>query len=81
MNGLSYKKILLTLLLTGLISSHMGNEDSAIAESRYIDLIHPFDEKTIYWPTGIPFQLEEVHKGMTSKGFWYEANNIRAAEH
>jgi kynurenine formamidase len=59
----------------------MGNEGSVKAESRYIDLTHSFDEKTIYWPTGIPFQLEEVHKGMTSKGFWYESNNIRAAEH
>jgi len=53
----------------------------AWAESRYVDLTHSFDESTIYWPTSRPFQLEEVHKGKTESGFWYEANNFSGAEH
>ena len=52
-----------------------------LADSRYIDLTHPFDQSTIYWPTSRPFQLDEVHKGKTESGFWYEANNFSAAEH
>ncbi len=52
-----------------------------LAQSRFIDLTHPFDESTIYWPTSRPFQLEEVHKGKTKSGFWYEANNFSGAEH
>lgn len=54
---------------------------STWAESRFIDLTHPFDESTIYWPTSRPFHLEEVHKGETKSGFWYEANNFSGAEH
>ncbi|NIP99157.1 MAG: cyclase family protein [Nitrospinaceae bacterium] len=50
-------------------------------EPRWVDLTHPFDESTIYWPTSQPFRLEEVHKGPTKGGFWYEANNLSAAEH
>ena len=51
------------------------------AEPRYIDLTHPFDESTVYWPNGRHFQLEKVHKGKTQAGFWYEAYNFSAAEH
>ncbi len=53
----------------------------AWAEKRFIDLTHPFDQSTIYWPTSRPFQLEELHKGETKKGYWYEANNFSGAEH
>lgn len=47
----------------------------------WVDLTHAFDEKTIYWPTAKPFELEVVHKGKTSSGFWYESNNYSASEH
>lgn len=51
------------------------------AETRWVDLTHPFDQTTVYWPTSKPFQLEVVHKGLTGRGFWYESNNYSAAEH
>lgn len=50
-------------------------------ETRWIDLTHPFDQTTIYWPTSQPFRLELAHRGLTERGFWYEANNYSAAEH
>ena len=53
----------------------------AMAEPRLVDLTHPFDESTIYWPTSKPFMLEKVHEGFTSKGYWYESNNISGSEH
>jgi kynurenine formamidase len=45
-----------------------------------VDLTHPFDESTLYWPTAEPFALEVVAEGETESG-WYAANSFCAAEH
>jgi len=52
-----------------------------IDATRLVDLTHPFDAGTIYWPTAKPFTLEPVANGMTEGGWWYAANNFCAAEH
>lgn len=49
--------------------------------TRWVDLTHPFDHTTIYWPTNLSFHLDIVHKGLTEKGYWYETNDYRASEH
>lgn len=46
-----------------------------------IDLTHSFSEETVYWVTAKEFELEEVFKGETDKGFFYAANNFATAEH
>jgi kynurenine formamidase len=46
-----------------------------------VDLTHPFDDETIYWPTSKRFELQVVSHGPTDAGFWYEANQFCAAEH
>ena len=47
-----------------------------------VDLTHPFDEDTIYWPTDTEgFVLETVSQGMTDGGYYYEAHSFRSAEH
>jgi kynurenine formamidase len=48
---------------------------------RVVDLTHPFDSETIYWPTATPFRLTTVARGETSGGYWYAANDFVAAEH
>src|SRR2546428_5801047 len=48
---------------------------------RLVDLTHPFDRRTIYWPTARRFTLEPVAHGMTEGGYWYAANDFCAAEH
>lgn len=49
---------------------------------RPIDLTHPFNEKTIYWPTDTTgFQLKELAHGKTDAGFFYAANALCTAEH
>ena len=68
-------------LFIWMLAIHFTLPTLAWAEPRYIDLTHPFDQSTIYWPTSRPFQLDEVHKGKTESGFWYEANNFSGAEH
>lgn len=46
-----------------------------------VDLTHPFDETTVYWPTADPFALSVEAYGPTDAGFWYAANAFCAAEH
>jgi kynurenine formamidase len=69
------------VLFLTLTVGFMGSLSGARAESKLIDLTHSFDQHTIYWPTSKSFRLAPVHKGPTSQGFWYEANNFEAAEH
>ncbi len=49
---------------------------------RWIDLTHPFDERTVYWPTDTAgFQLERLAFGETDGGWFYSANAFSTAEH
>ena len=48
---------------------------------RIVDLTHPFDEETIYWPTERGFELLVGEAGFTERGYFYAANRFRAAEH
>jgi kynurenine formamidase len=51
------------------------------AADTWIDLTHPFDAQTIYWPTEKGFQFEQGRNGLTAKGFYYAANRFTTAEH
>jgi kynurenine formamidase len=57
------------------------NLAEALADGRTVDLTHPFDEQTIYWPTEPGFLLKNVTAGSTPKGYFYAANRFAAAEH
>jgi kynurenine formamidase len=47
-----------------------------------VDLTHPFDERTLYWPTSTStFQLTRLHTGKTDAGFYYAANSFCTPEH
>lgn len=52
-----------------------------LKESKAVDLTHPFDEQTIYWPTERGFQLQKGPAGTTAKGYFYAANRFASAEH
>jgi kynurenine formamidase len=53
-----------------------------LAKYRVVDLTHPFDKNTIYWPTSPSgFELKPLHEGMTAKGFYYAAYTFCAPEH
>ena len=54
---------------------------AASALQGLVDLSHPFNERTIYWPTAKEFELTEVAHGETEGGYFYAANNYEAAEH
>jgi len=48
---------------------------------RLVDLTHPFDQDTIYWPGNQPFELEHTKWGEDAEGHWYAAARFSAAEH
>ena len=50
-------------------------------KSRIVDLTHPFDETTVYWPTAESFKLEKDFEGTTDAGYYYSAFRYSAAEH
>ncbi len=56
-------------------------ETAGWPQGRLIDLTHPFDQQTLYWPTARPFHLEVESRGDTEAGYYYEANTFSAAEH
>jgi kynurenine formamidase len=53
-----------------------------LAAAKIVDLTHPFDEHTLYWPTSpTSFKLERLAYGPTPGGWFYSANSICAPEH
>ena len=71
--------IILFLLAVPALGAQ-GAPDLATAE--VVDLTHPYDDKTIYWPTSpSAFQLTELSKGKTPGGWFYSANSFCTPEH
>ncbi len=53
-----------------------------LAAAEIVDLSHPYDEQTLYWPTSPSrFELEVLAHGTTEAGFFYSANRIATPEH
>src|SRR5262249_10727636 len=52
-----------------------------LAASRIVDLSHPYDADTIFWPTEDGFKLEKEQDGINDKGFYYASNRFTTAEH
>jgi kynurenine formamidase/D-alanyl-D-alanine dipeptidase len=53
-----------------------------VARATVVDLTHPFDRTTLYWPN-VPsgFELKSQFAGTTPGGWHYEANTFCAPEH
>jgi kynurenine formamidase len=54
---------------------------SPAGAAQIVDLTHPFDADTIYWPTETGFALTSEHFGVTDKGYFYASNALCAPEH
>ena len=52
-----------------------------LSSGRWIDLSHPFNAESVYWPTADMFEKEEVFAGHTEAGHYYSAYNFSASEH
>ena len=55
--------------------------NSHFPPGKIVDLSHPFDAQTIYWPTEDGFKLEKEHDGVTPQGYYYASNKFCAPEH
>jgi kynurenine formamidase len=64
-----------------LVAQDRATTQVDLARDRLVDLSHPFNSRTIYWPTAQRFRLIEVADGETEGGWHYAANNFRGAEH
>ena len=47
---------------------------------KLIDLTHPFNADTIFWPTEKGFLFEPGNNGITEKGYYYAANRFSIAK-
>ena len=70
---------LFALIIAAGISAPALAQD--LSSGRLIDLTHPFNEKSVYWPTAETFKKTKVFHGHTTGGWFYSAFNFSAAEH
>jgi kynurenine formamidase len=53
-----------------------------LGNSRVVDLTHPFNAETVYWPTSpSAFELQQLAHGHTEGGYFYAANAFCSPEH
>ncbi|MFQ5791075.1 MAG: cyclase family protein [Acidobacteriota bacterium] len=53
-----------------------------MTRARIIDLTHPYDDETLYWPTSPSrFELTELSYGPTEAGYFYSAYSLCTPEH
>jgi kynurenine formamidase len=53
-----------------------------LVRAEVVDLTHPFDERTLYWPTAPSrFEIKVLQRGPTPAGFFYAANSFCTPEH
>jgi kynurenine formamidase len=70
------------VLITSLLLCTEAGLADDLTSYRLVDLTHPFNEKTVYWPTDTSgFQLKRLAHGRTGAGFFYSANAFCTAEH
>src|SRR5215204_5416681 len=69
------------LLFLVFAPSAMAQRAPVLPAGRVIDLSHPFDASSVYWPTAEPFKLDTDFEGVTDKGYFYSAYRYSAAEH
>jgi kynurenine formamidase len=74
-------------ITTGLVAAAMAPARAraqALDLSRYrmVDLTHPFNAKTLYWPTSpTSFKLDQLQYGPTPGGWFYSSYAFSAPEH
>jgi kynurenine formamidase len=65
-----------------LAPSLLGAQAIDLARYRLVDLTHPFNAQTIYWPNApSTFKLEKLAYGKTEGGYFYSSYAYSAPEH
>lgn len=80
---MTLRRVFVMVLLASVLGAPPSRAQQAIDLSRHelVDLTHPFDERTLYWPTEkSTFNLRQLAWG-DATGFFYAAFALCTAEH
>jgi kynurenine formamidase len=78
------RRLIVWVLTLGVLAGTASAAPPAIDPSAWqlVDLSHPFNAETLYWPTAPSrFSLERLAWGATSGGWFYSANSFSTPEH
>jgi kynurenine formamidase len=77
------KALLLAFAAGGLLAvSAVRQEPIDFSVHTIVDLTHPYNDKTVYWPTSpSKFRLEKLAYGKTEGGYFYSAYSLSTPEH
>ena|SRR5688500_1830707 len=59
------------LVATLCLAFALSAKAQDVSGGRWIDLTHPFNAETIYWPTAKTFEKETVFAGHTDGGYYF----------
>lgn len=80
--GRRIKGVIIAVAAVGAVLTQARAQTIDLTTSKVVDLSHPYDANTIYWPTEpTGFQLKQEHKGQTKGGFFYYSNTFCSPEH
>jgi kynurenine formamidase len=68
-------------LLAALFLLPLSSKAMEWKADQIVDLTHPYEERTVYWPTEEGFVLQKEFEGMTDKGYFYASNRFSSPEH
>jgi kynurenine formamidase len=71
----------LSALLAVFLLAPVAATGDGFGRGQWMDLTHPFNQQSIYWPTATPFAKTTVFDGRTEAGYHYSAYEFHAAEH
>jgi len=73
---------LFAISLAIILSTTVQAQTIDFAKSNIVDLTHPYNEKTIFWPTSpIKFEHKQLAYGDTVGGYFYSAYSFAMPEH
>jgi kynurenine formamidase len=71
-----------TALYAAEVRARSAGKPPDLRTATVVDLSHPFDSDTLYWPTSpTRFDLTTLASGVTEGGWFYSANSFCAPEH
>jgi kynurenine formamidase len=75
------KRLAIAIIAGALLATAADAKMAAINTAKLIDLTHPLDQTTIYWPTESGFKFHYEHYGVTPLGYFYSSGSFDAPEH
>jgi len=76
------KKIFFLLVISLTACSQYYNSVVSLNDLTWIDLSHPYDSTTLYWPNNIKgFEHVTEAEGKTALGYYYSSYSICTPEH